>query len=374
MAEPTPSVIDIQALPKISLHDHLDGGLRPSTILDIADAEGITLPIDDETRGPITDAERLGQWFAEKSDSGSLVEYLKTFDVTTAVMQSEAGLHRIAREFVEDLVSDGVIVGEIRWAPEQHVQGGLSLDATVEAVQSGIEEAVSAARAAGKTIYVGQLVTAMRHLDRSVEIAQLALRHRDKGVVGFDIAGPEAGFPPSRFREAFDLLAREMFPVTIHAGEADGVESITSALIDGRALRLGHGVRIAEDIGNLAAEDSTSAELGLVARWVLERSIPLETSPSSNIQTGAIDAWGKSMEDHPFDALYRLGYAVTVNTDNRLMSATTLTKELELLVDAFGYGIEDLLAFQLNASQGAFLRWDKTEDVIDQLLEAYTPS
>ena len=374
MAEPTPTALDIQALPKISLHDHLDGGLRPATILEIADAEGVSLPIDDATEAPIDVAGRLGEWFAEKSDSGSLVEYLKTFDVTTAVMQSEAGLHRIAKEFVEDLVSDGVIVGEIRWAPEQHVQGGVSLDAAVEAVQSGIDEAVSAARASGKIIYVGQLVTAMRHLDRSVEIAQLALRHRDKGVVGFDIAGPEAGFPPSRFREAFDLLSREMFPVTIHAGEADGVESITSALIDGRALRLGHGVRIAEDIGNLAAEDSTSAELGLVARWVLERGIPLETSPSSNIQTGAIEAWGKSMEDHPFDALYRLGYAVTVNTDNRLMSATTLTKELELLVDAFGYGIEDLLAFQLNAAQGAFLRWDQTEDVIDQLLEAYTPS
>jgi adenosine deaminase len=375
MAEPTLSTMDLQALPKISLHDHLDGGLRPATILDIADAEGVSLPIDDVAGAPIDDAGRLGEWFAEKSDSdsGSLVEYLKTFDVTTAVMQSEAGLHRIAKEFVQDLVSDGVIVGEIRWAPEQHVQGGLSLDATVEAVQAGIEEAVSVARAAGKTIYVGQLVTAMRHLDRSVEIAQLALRHRDKGVVGFDIAGPEAGFPPSRFREAFNLLAREMFPVTIHAGEADGVESITSALIDGRALRLGHGVRIAEDIGNLAAEDSTSAELGLVARWVLERGIPLETSPSSNIQTGAIDAWGKSMEDHPFDALYRLGFAVTVNTDNRLMSATTLTRELELLVDAFGYGIEDLLAFQLNAAQGAFLRWDQTEDVIDQLLEAFFP-
>ena len=365
--------IDISKLPKVSLHDHLDGGLRATTILEIADSEGVSLPAHDTKGGFILDAEHLLQWVAEKSDSGSLAEYLKAFDVTTAVMQSEAGLHRIAKEFVEDLVSDGVIVGEIRWAPEQHVQGGLSLDAAVEAVQSGIDEAVSAIRAAGKTIYVGQLVTAMRHLDRGFEIAQLALRHRDKGVVGFDIAGPEAGFPPSRFREAFDLLAREMFPVTIHAGEADGVKSIASALFDGRALRLGHGVRIAEDIGNLSAEDSMFAELGLVARWVLERGIPLETSPSSNIQTGAIDAWGKSMEDHPFDALYRLGYAVTVNTDNRLMSATTLTKELELLVDAFGYGIEDLLAFQLNAAQAAFLCCDQTEEVIDQLLEAYLP-
>jgi len=254
------------------------------------------------------------------------------------------------------------------------VQGGLSLDAAVEAVQAGIDGAVGAARKAGSVIYVGQLVTAMRHLDRSVEIAQLALRHRDKGVVGFDIAGPEQGFPPHRFVEAFDLLAREMFPVTIHAGEADGVESIRSALVDGRALRLGHGVRIAEDIGNLAAADSSEADLGWVARWVLERGIPLETSPSSNIQTGAIEAWGTSMEDHPFDALYRLGFAVTVNTDNRLMSATTLTKELELLVYAFGYGIEDLLAFQLNAAQGAFLQWSESEEIIDLLLEAYTPS
>lgn len=374
MANPGLSLEDLRSLPKVSLHDHLDGGLRPSTIVELADAEGITLPIDEATGKPIDNAERLGDWFAEKSDSGSLVEYLKTFDVSTAVMQTEAGLHRIAKEFVEDLVADAVIVGEVRWAPEQHLQGGLSLDAAVEAVQAGIDEAVSAARASGRTLFVGQLVTAMRHLDRSVEIAELALRHRDKGVVGFDIAGPEAGFPPSRFREAFEILAREMFPVTVHAGEADGVESIASALVDGRALRLGHGVRVVEDIGNLAAEDSSTAELGLVARWVLERGIPLETSPSSNIQTGAIDARGKSMEDHPFDALYRLGYAVTVNTDNRLMSATTLTKELGLLVDAFGYGIEDLLAFQLNAAQGAFLRWNQTEEVIDQLLESYSPS
>ena len=373
MAKSSLSTQDIKSLPKVSLHDHLDGGLRPSTILEIAEAEGVSLPIDNATSAPIDDAGRLGEWFAEKSDSGSLVEYLKTFDVTTAVMQSEAGLHRIAKEFVEDLIDDGVVVGEIRWAPEQHLNGGLTLDGAVEAVQSGIDEAVGAARTSGTTIFVGQLVTAMRHLDRSVEIAELALRHRDKGVVGFDIAGPEAGFPPGRFREAFEMLAREMFPVTVHAGEADGVESIAGALVDGRALRLGHGVRIAEDIGDLGAKDSSSAHLGPVARWVLERGIPLETSPSSNLQTGAVQAWGSSMSDHPFDALYRLGFAVTVNTDNRLMSATTLTRELGLLVEAFGYGIEDLLAFQLTAAEAAFLDWDKTEEVIDILLEAYTP-
>ena len=363
----------LQTLPKISLHDHLDGGLRPLTVLELADSLEIRQSFDSVVGSQSADEYSFREWIAKNSNSGSLLDYLKTFGVTTAVMQTEASLCRVAKEFVEDLVGDGVIVGEIRWAPEQHVQGGLSLDAAVEAVQSGIDEAVGFARSTGKTIHVGQLVTAMRHLDSSVEIAKLALRHRDKGVVGFDIAGPEAGFPPSRFREALDLLAREMFPVTIHAGEADGVESITSALIDGRALRLGHGVRIAEDIGNLAAEDSSSADLGLVARWVLERGIPLEISPSSNIQTGAIEEWGKSMENHPFDALYRLGYSVTVNTDNRLMSATTLTKELEHLVDAFGYGIEDLLAFQLNAAQGAFMLWKQKEEVIDQLLEAYTP-
>jgi adenosine deaminase len=363
--------IDIAGLPKVSLHDHLDGGLRPATILEIADAEGVALPHDKGTGKPISDAETLGQWFAEKSDSGSLVEYLKTFDVTTAVMQSQEGLARVAQEFVEDLVADGVICGEIRWAPEQHLSRGLSLDETVEAVQSGIDEAVSSARTAGKTIFVGQLVTAMRHMDRSIEIANLALRHRDRGVVGFDIAGPEAGFPPSRFREAFDMLAGAMFPVTVHAGEADGLESIKSAIVDGRALRLGHGVRIAEGIASLDALEASEAGLGEVARWVLEREIPLEVSPSSNVQTGAIEAWGTSLADHPFDSLYRLGFAVTVNTDNRLMSATTLTQELQLLTDAFGYGLDDLLAFQLNAVRGAFLPFEDKEVVLDELFSAY---
>ena len=372
MASQDNTDMDLLALPKVSLHDHLDGGLRPQTILEIADAEGVSLPLDEETGTPFADAKRLGRWFATQSDSGSLVEYLTTFDVTTAVMQSEAGLQRIAKEFVEDLVADGVVVGEIRWAPEQHLQGGLSLDAAVEAVQAGIDDAVTTARATGATLYVGQLITAMRHLDRSMEIATLALRHRDKGVVGFDIAGPEAGFPPSRFVEAFELLATEMFPVTVHAGEADGVESIRSALVDGRARRLGHGVRIAEDIGNLAGVDHAEADLGLVARWVLEQGIPLEVSPSSNLQTGAIAQWGDHIEAHPFDALYRLGFAVTVNTDNRLMSSTTLTTELALLAETFSYGREDLLAFQLSAAEAAFLRFDQTEEIVGLLLESYT--
>ncbi|MDA7566017.1 adenosine deaminase, partial [Pontimonas sp.] len=224
----------IRALPKVSLHDHLDGGLRPQTILELAASEGIELP----GGAPMNNASTLGAWFAEKADSGSLVEYLKTFDVTLSVMQTVEGLSRVAREFVEDLVVDGVVYGEIRWAPEQHCEKGLSLEQAVDAVQSGLDEAVAKATASGNAIRVGQLITAMRHNDRGMEIAQLALAYRDRGCVGFDIAGAEAGFPPSRFADAFTHLAENMFPVTVHAGEADGVESIRSALVDGRTLRL----------------------------------------------------------------------------------------------------------------------------------------
>jgi len=358
----------IRALPKVSLHDHLDGGLRPQTVLDLAHSEGIELP----GGAPMDGAASLGTWFAQQADSGSLVDYLKTFDVTLSVMQSAEGLSRIAREFVEDLVLDGVIYGEIRWAPEQHCENGLSLEQAVDAVQAGLDEAVSAAAEAGHTIQVGQLITAMRHNDRGMEIAKLALSYRDKGCVGFDIAGAEAGFPPSRFVDAFTHLAENMFPVTVHAGEADGVDSIRSALVDGRTLRLGHGVRIAEDIDDPSAADSEIAGLGEVSRWVLDRGIPLELSPSSNLQTGAVEQWGTEIAHHPFNDLYRLGFAVTVNTDNRLMSSTTLTKELHLLVRAFGYGLEDLLLFQLNAAGGAFLRFEEREALVDQLVSAYT--
>jgi adenosine deaminase len=364
--------IDIQVLPKISLHDHLDGGLRPQTILELAHTDGLELPTDPDTGKPIDSALRLGQWFADQSDSGSLVEYLKTFEITTGVMQTVEGLERVAREFVEDLADDGVIYGEIRWAPEQHLQRGLTLDAAAEAVQSGLNQGVKNVADHGYQIHVGQLMCAMRHLDRGLEIAQLALRHRDKGAVGFDIAGPEAGFAASRMKDAFDLLASEMFPVTIHAGEADGVESIRSALVDGHALRLGHGVRIAEDIKNLAADTASEAGLGLVARWVLDREIPLETSPSSNLQTGAVAAWGQTMKDHPLNALYQLGFGVTINTDNRLMSGTSLTKELGLVAEAFGYDTDDLLAFQLNAAQASFVDWDTKEALVDRLIEAYS--
>jgi adenosine deaminase len=358
---------DIGALPKVSLHDHLDGGLRPETVLELADGIGLELPASD----PVA----LGAWFAEKSNSGSLVEYLKTFDLTTAVMQTREGLTRVAREFVQDLGADGVVYGEVRWAPEQHLTRGLTLDETVDAVQEGIEQGIDDVRATGRRIRVGQLVSAMRHTDRSLEIAELAVRHRDSGAVGFDIAGPEAGFPPSNHRAAFDYLAANFFPSTVHAGEADGLESIRSALLDGRALRLGHGVRLAEDITIERQDDeNTYVTLGTLSQWVKDREIALETSPTSNLQTGAIAAWGDDILDHPFDLLYQLGFRVTVNTDNRLMSGTTLTRELSILADAFSYDLTDLEIFQLNAAAGAFLPVEQREELAEIITAGFEGS
>ncbi|WP_036315835.1 adenosine deaminase [Microbacterium sp. B24] len=363
-ADPKLEGVSIRSLPKVSLHDHLDGALRPQTIIELADEIGLDVPS--------TDAEELADWFEDQSDSGSLVEYLKTFDLTTAVMQSADGLRRVAKEFVEDLAADGVIYGEVRWAPEQHLGGGLSLEEAVEAVQEGIEEGEDAVDRSGRDIRVGQLITAMRHADRSLEIARLAVAFRGRGAVGFDIAGAEDGFPPSRHRAAFDYLASEFFPVTVHAGEAAGLDSIRSAILDGRALRLGHGVRIAEDLEVVQQQgDEVLVTFGDLARWVRDREIPLELSPSSNLQTGAIAAWGKNLEDHPFDLLYQLGFAVTVNVDNRTMSRTSLTRELALLAETFDYGLEDLEAFQLNAAAGAFLSVEEREELIELIGEGF---
>jgi adenosine deaminase len=351
----------ISALPKISLHDHLDGGLRPQTIIELAGEIGLDLPTNDPVE--------LATWFADQSNSGDLVEYLKTFDLTTAVMQTRDGLVRVAREFVQDLAADGVIYGEIRWAPEQHLTRGLTLAETVELVQEGLDAGVADVRATGGSIRVSQLITAMRHADRGLEIAELAVRHREHGVVGFDIAGAEAGFPASRFRTAFDYLAEHFLPTTIHAGEADGLDSIRSAIVDGRALRIGHGVRIADDIVRESEDDENSyVTLGPVAQWVKDREIALELCPSSNLQTNAA---GTELIDHPFDLLYQLGFLVTVNTDNRLMSRTSLSRELFLLAETFGYDLDDLEVFQLNAAASSFLSLDDREDLADRITTGF---
>lgn len=355
--------VDLVEVPKISLHDHLDGGLRPETIVELADQAGLELPVDDP--------EELGDWFADSADSGDLIAYLKTFDQTVGVMQTADSLARVAREFVEDSVDDGIIYVEARWAPEQHLAGGLSPEAAVEAVAAGFEEGMRDAAERGCQIEANQIVTALRHNDRSLEMAKLAVRYRDAGVVGFDLAGPEKGFLPSRHQEALDYLARSFFPTTVHAGEADGLDSIVSALIDGRALRLGHGTHLVDDIQLIDEGDDSDevlAVLGDVAAWVRDRGIVLETNPSSNLQTGA---FAGPFDEHPLDLLYQLDFRVTVNVDNRLQSNTTLTEEFARVAQAFDYGLDDLAVLTLNAAEGSFLPATDRQDLADRVIAFY---
>ena len=344
----------IRAVPKVLLHDHLDGGLRPQTIVELAGQVGHELPAGD--------AESLGRWFAESADSGSLERYLETFDHTVAVMQTANGLTRVARECVEDLATDGVVYAEVRYAPEQHVSEGLTLDEVVRAVQEGLEQGQQLMRDAGTPIVVRQLVTAMRHQARSREIAELAVAHRDSGVVGFDIAGAEAGYPPTRHLDAFEYLQRENAHFTIHAGEAFGLPSIWQALQWCGADRLGHGVRIIDDI---TVGNDGSPQLGRLASYVRDKRIPLELCPSSNVQTGAAE----SIAEHPIGLLTKLRFRVTVNTDNRLMSGTSMTDEMTALVDAFGYTLADLRWFTINAMKSAFLPFDERLKIIDEVIK-----
>jgi len=341
----------VRRAPKVLLHDHLDGGLRPETIVEIADEIGHELPADTP--------EALGSWFRESADSGSLVRYLETFDHTVAVMQTEAALTRVARECVEDLAADGVVYAEVRYAPEQHVEAGLSLDQVVAAVQAGFEEGMAGA---GGRIQVRHLLTAMRHQARSREIAELAVAWRDRGAAGFDIAGAEAGYPPTRHLDAFEYLQRENAHFTIHAGEAFGLPSIWEAIQWCGADRLGHGVRIIDDI---TVGDDGSVELGRLAAYVRDMRIPLEMCPHSNVQTGAAD----SIAEHPIGLLTRLRFRVTVNTDNRLMSGTSVSKELGSLVEAFGYGVRDLEWFAVNAMKSAFLPFDERLALISEVIK-----
>ncbi|GHD19056.1 adenosine deaminase 1 [Nocardiopsis kunsanensis] len=339
------TVEQIRQAPKVLLHDHLDGGLRPETVVELAQASGYTgLP----TYDPV----ELGNWFREASDSGSLERYLETFAHTTAVMQTREALVRVAAECAEDLAADGVVYVESRYAPEQHLEGGLSLEEVVEAVQEGLELGEKRAAEQGNPIRTGQLVTAMRHAARSSEIAELAVRYRDAGVSGFDIAGAEAGNPPTRHLDAFEYLRRENFHFTIHAGEAFGLPSIWEALQWCGCDRLGHGVRIVDDIDH----DGNGAQvLGRLAQYVRDKRVPLEMCPSSNVQTGA----APSIAEHPIGMLRDLRFRVTVNTDNRLQSGTSLSGEFAKLSEAFGYGWDDLQWFTVNAMKSAFLSFDE---------------
>ncbi|MEU9824471.1 adenosine deaminase [Micromonospora chersina] len=343
---------DIVKVPKALLHDHLDGGLRPATIVELAADAGHELPT--------TDPDALGRWFAEAANSGSLERYLETFAHTVAVMQTGPALRRVARECALDLAADGVVYAEVRFAPEQHLEQNLTLDEVVDAVVTGFREGSALAAEAGTPIRVGTLLTAMRHAARSQEIAELAVRHRDTGVVGFDIAGAEAGFPPTRHLDAFEYLQRENFHFTIHAGEAFGLPSIWQAIQWCGADRLGHGVRIVDDI-----TPGNPPMLGRLAAYVRDKRIPLELCPSSNVQTGA----AASIADHPIGLLRDLRFRVTVNTDNRLMSGTSMSREMALLVDAFGYGWKELQWFTINAMKSAFIPFDERLKIIDEVIK-----
>ncbi|GAA1563326.1 adenosine deaminase [Kribbella sancticallisti] len=342
--------------PKVLLHDHLDGGLRPETVLELAAEIGHDLPR--------TDAAELGQWFVESADSGSLERYLETFDHTVAVMQNAEAIKRVASECVQDLAADGVVYAEIRYAPEQHLTAGLSLEQVVDAVHEGFEHGMATAE---RPIVARQLLTAMRHKARSMEIAELAVTYRDAGVVGFDIAGAEAGYPPTRHLDAFEYLQRENAHFTIHAGEAFGLPSIWQAIQWCGADRLGHGVRIIDDITYDEAGLDGKVELGRLAAYVRDRRIPLEMCPSSNLQTGAAD----SIAEHPIGLLAKLKFRVTVNTDNRLMSGTSMSRELALLAEAFDYGLLDFRWFAINAMKSAFVPFDERLAIIDTVIKPW---
>ena len=344
-----PSLDQIRQAPKVLLHDHLDGGLRPATVADLAsDASYPGLP----TRDP----DGLREWFTAGARGRDLGRYLSMFEHTVGLMQTPESLARVAAECAEDLAADGIVYAEVRFAPELHTRLGLDLDEVVEAVLDGFRQGSE-----GRGITIGAICTAMRTAARSLQIAELAVRHRDTGVVGFDIAGAEAGFPPSRHLDAFQYIARENFHFTIHAGEAFGLPSIWEALQWCGAERLGHGVRIVDDI----EVGPDGARLGRLAGFVRDRRVCLEMCPTSNVHTGA----APSIREHPIDLLRRLQFRVTVNTDNRLMSDVTLSSELAALVAAFDYGWSDLEWLTINAMKSAFLPFDRRLRIINGLIK-----
>ena len=340
----------IRRAPKALLHDHLDGGLRPTTVIELARESGYSgLPTEDPAE--------LARFFTAGADRKSLELYLEGFDHTVGVLQTRDALARVAFECAEDLAADGVVYAEIRYAPELSTHGGLTLDEVVEAVLEGFERG-----SAATGIVIRFIVTAMRQFARSVEIAELAVRHRDQGVVGFDVAGPEAGFPPTRYLDAFQLIHRANFHVTIHAGEAFGLPSIWEALQWCGAQRLGHGVRIVDDI-TIGADGQIT--MGRLASYVRDMRVPLEMCPTSNVHTGAV----ASIREHPIDLLRRLRFRVTVNTDNRLMSGVTMTSEMETLSQTFGFGLDEMQWLTLNAMKSAFAPFDERLRLINGVIK-----
>jgi len=345
-----PTLELIREAPKVLLHDHLDGGLRPTTVIELAQEQGYGAL-------PTSDPGELARWFVEGANRRSLPLYLETFQHTVGVMQTAEALTRVAAECAEDLADDGVVYAEVRFAPELHLDRGLDLDQVVDAVLTGFESVTSR-----RPITIGVLLTAMRTAAQSSDIAELTLRHRDRDVVGFDIAGKEAGYPPTRHLDAFRRIAAANHHITIHAGEAFGLPSIWEAIQLCGAERLGHGVRIVDDI---QVADDGSVKLGELASFVRDRRVPLEMCPTSNVHTGVVD----DLSEHPIALLTRLRFRVTVNTDNRLMSDIALSEELHRLCETFGYGWNDLQWFAVNAMKSSFWPFDKRLRIINEVIK-----
>lgn len=348
MTAPRIDIDTIRRLPKAVLHDHLDGGLRPATLVELAEKVGHTLPT--------TDPQALADWYYEAANSGDLVRYIATFEHTLAVMQSREGLLRTAEEYVLDLAEDGVVYGEVRYAPELMVNGGLTLPEVVGAVQEGLAAGMAKAAAAGTPVRVGTLLCGMRMFDRTREIADLAVAFRDAGVLGFDIAGAEDGFPPADHLAAFEHLRRESVPFTIHAER--GPRAAQHPPGPPGLRRPAHRPRRPHHRGHRGRQARPSR------RWVRDRRIALEMCPTSNLQTGAAD----SIAEHPITALRDLGFRVTLNTDNRLVSGTTMTREMSLLVEEAGWGIEDLRTVTVNAVKSAFIPYDERKALIEDVV------
>ncbi|MGB7282224.1 MAG: adenosine deaminase [Candidatus Acidiferrum sp.] len=341
----------LQDLPKVLLHEHLDGVLRPATVIDLARTEGYK-------QLPTQDPAELASWFHEGANQGSLPKYLEGFVHTIAVMQTEEALERVAYEQAEDLSGDGVVYFETRFAPIFHTQKGLSHQQVVSSVLKGLER--------GRKdfgVSSGLIVCAMRNMEVSLEMAELAVDFRERGVVGFDLAGEEGGHPPKKHVDAFHYIQRQNFNITIHAGEGFGKESIWQAIQYCGAHRIGHGTRLIEDIA--VAEDGKVVKLGDLAQYVLDKRIPLEICLISNVQTGA----ARSLAEHPFKVFYQEKFRVTLNTDNRLMSNTTMTKEFEAAADTFGLGLDDFEKITINAMKSAFLPYDQRIEFIYKVIK-----
>jgi adenosine deaminase len=350
----TPTSDQIKRVPKALLHDHLDGGLRPETIIEIAQQIGYKkLPTDDP--------KQLADWFEESCNSHSLVRYLETFSHTIAVMQSKEAIIRVSRECAIDLARDGVVYAEVRGAPELFTEQGLTLDQVVEATLEGYKQGMAEAAREGNKIRVESLLCGMRQNDRSQEAAAAVVKYRNKGVVGFDIAGPEDGFPPTNQLETFEYLRKENAHFTIHAGEAYGLPSIWEAIQICGAERLGHGVRIIDDIDF----SGDKPKLGPLASYVRDRRIPLELCPTSNLQTGA----AKTYSEHPIGMLAKLRFRVTLNTDNRLMSRTSMSNEMSECVKSFGWKFADLQRVTVNALKSSFIPFEERLEIIEKVVK-----